>query len=397
MRSHDDWLLAAAWLAAAVRPTGPYPVLHPKGEQGTAKTTFGRMLRRLFDPNKVDLRSQPREERDLAVSSQHGWALAYDNLSAVPVWLSDALCRVATGGGIGARTLYTDDEETVFEFTRPVIITSIEDVVTQPDLLDRCLALELEPIPDHKRKPEEALWAEFDAARPGILGGLLDVIARALELLPTVAAEGRPLPRLADFALFAEAVGRALGGAPGRMLELLRGSRAEADQTAVQGSPVARALLRCLEQSRAFEGTATALLDRLNKLAQETERRQPNWPKTPQALSGLLKRIAPALRRLGVEVEHTRVGHQNTRTLVIRYAPDRAGRRPSASSAGAPDLFDSGGAGADDQRPSADDPRTVPSSALEAPARQGAGAVADAADDVSQVFAGAGDIEEGEL
>src|SRR5262249_14290503 len=97
--------------------------------------------------------------------------------------------RVATGGGFGTRTLYTDAEETVFDFVRPVLITSIEDVIGQPDLLDRSLAIELEPIPDEKRKTEAQLWAAFDAARPGILGGLLDVVAKALQLLPDVVAE----------------------------------------------------------------------------------------------------------------------------------------------------------------------------------------------------------------
>ena len=37
LKSEDDWLLVTAWLSAALRPKGPYPVLHPKGEQGTAK------------------------------------------------------------------------------------------------------------------------------------------------------------------------------------------------------------------------------------------------------------------------------------------------------------------------------------------------------------------------
>ncbi len=257
LKSDDDWLLVAAWLAAALRPSGPYPLLHPKGEPGTAKTTFGRMLRRLFDPNKVDLKSQPREERDLAVSSRHGWAVCYDNLSAVPLWLSDALCRVATGGGFGTRALYTDDEEVTFDFMRPVLITSIEDVIGQPDLLDRSLAIELEPIPDHKRKTEAALWAEFDAAKPGILGGLLDAVAEALAILPTVVAENRPVPRMADFAIFGEAVARALGEAPGQFLEILLATRSGADQDALQGSPLALSFFRWVQDRRAFNLTVS--------------------------------------------------------------------------------------------------------------------------------------------
>jgi hypothetical protein len=411
LKSHEDWLLIVAWLAAAMRPTGPYP-LHPKGEQGTAKTTFSKMLRKLFDPNKVDLRSQPREERDLAVSSKHGWALCYDNLSAVPLWLSDALCRVATGG-FGSRTLYTDDEETTFDFVRPVLITSIEDVIGQPDLLDRSLAIELEPIPDEKRKTEAKLWAEYAAAAPGILGGLLDVIAQALELLPAVVNENRPIPRMADFAVFGEAVARALGETPGRFLEILLATRSGADQDALQGSAVARVFFAWIRDKRTFTGTYTAMLEELNALADAESRKQKGWPKNPQTLSGLVRRISPALRRVGVDIKHDKVGHAKTRTAIIRYDPAKGHKTSSASSASESNPFTSGELNADDAptapssagrlqpKPSpapfdaappnagdvstrADAQRTTPSSARNNQYFQGVSRPADGADDLFQ-------------
>lgn len=332
LKSHDDWLLTVAWLAAALRPTGPFPVLHPKGEQGTAKTTFGKILRRLFDPNAADLRAQPRDERELAVSSRHGWALCYDNLSTVPRWLSDALCRVSTGGAFGARKLHTDDQETTFTFQRPVLITSIEDVIDQPDLLDRTLAVELEPIPDHQRKTEAALWTEFEAARPGILAGLLDVVAAALELLPAVRAEGRSLPRMADFALFGEAVARVLGEPPGRFLEILRVARAGTDQDALEGSAVAQTFLEWIRHHRSFNGTYTELLGHLSAAVEG--RKPANWPRTAQALSGLIRRITPSLRRLGVTITHAKVGHTRTRVVTMTYDPTAARGPSSAPPAG---------------------------------------------------------------
>jgi site-specific DNA recombinase len=51
-------------------PSGPNPVLTEVGEQGSAKSTLGRLTRRILDPNKAALRSQPRDERDL-VSVTH--------------------------------------------------------------------------------------------------------------------------------------------------------------------------------------------------------------------------------------------------------------------------------------------------------------------------------------
>src|SRR2546427_7653578 len=98
--------------------------------------------------------------------------MAIDNLSHLPPWLSDALCRLATGGGHSARTLYTDLEEISLAVKRPVILNGIEDVATRPDLAERVLQIELETIPDEKRITEKDLWLKFDKQRPAIFSGV---------------------------------------------------------------------------------------------------------------------------------------------------------------------------------------------------------------------------------
>jgi hypothetical protein len=77
-------------------------VLALDGEQGSAKTTTARMLRRLVDPNHADARAAPHDERDLLVAARNGRVVALDNLSGLDAATADALCRVATGGGFGS-------------------------------------------------------------------------------------------------------------------------------------------------------------------------------------------------------------------------------------------------------------------------------------------------------
>ena len=108
VKNDHDFLLVVAWLLAAMRPRGPYPVLVLIGEAGTAKSTFVRILRALVDPNKAPLRSLSRDDRELFISATNTWVIGYDNVSSVPVWLSDGLCRIATGGGFATRSLYSD-------------------------------------------------------------------------------------------------------------------------------------------------------------------------------------------------------------------------------------------------------------------------------------------------
>src|SRR3954451_3839927 len=142
------------------------------------------MLRALVDPNVAPVRALPRDERELMIAANNGHVLAFDNVSGLPPWLSDALCRIASGGGFTTRQLYTDSDEVLFDAQRPIVLNGIEDIVTRADLADRAILLTLAPIPEEKRKSEEELQAEFEAARPTILGGLLDGVAHGLAQLP---------------------------------------------------------------------------------------------------------------------------------------------------------------------------------------------------------------------
>jgi hypothetical protein len=92
--SVEDLMLAVAWLVAALRPTGPYPVMIVNGEHGAGKSIFCRVVRRLVDPNAAELRSEPRDERDLLLAAKNGWVVALDNLSYVKNDLSDAVCAL---------------------------------------------------------------------------------------------------------------------------------------------------------------------------------------------------------------------------------------------------------------------------------------------------------------
>jgi hypothetical protein len=208
LSSRNDFVLVVAWLLATLRPGGPYPLLAISGEQGSAKTVLSKMLKALVDPNAAPVRALPREERELMIAANNGYLLAFENLSGLPAWLSDALCRLASGGSFAVRQLYTDDEEVLFQASRPLLVNGIEDVISRADLADRGIFLTLAPIGEQQRRSEAELWREFDLARPRILGALLDAAVRGLQTLPDIRLTR--LPRMADFALWATACEPAL-------------------------------------------------------------------------------------------------------------------------------------------------------------------------------------------
>jgi hypothetical protein len=245
IREEDEasWRLLLAWLTQALRPKGPYPVLILQGEQGSAKSTVERLLRALVDPSTVPLRATPRNERDLIIAATNSWCAAFDNISNLPPWLSDAYCRPSTGGGFSARELCTDSEEVLFDATRPVILNGITDVATRPDLLDRGLIVTLPPIPEEKRRPEAELWRDFEKARPRILGALFDAVSGALGAVESVRLEG--MPRMADFAVWATAAEESLGWEPGAFMDAYTGNRKEATESVLEADPVAAAGSSC--------------------------------------------------------------------------------------------------------------------------------------------------------
>jgi hypothetical protein len=101
------------------------------------------------------------------IAANNGHILAFDNLSGLPFWLSDALCRVASGGSFAIRQLYTDCDEILFQAARPAILNGIEDIVCRSDLADRAIFLALGPISDERRRAERQLGQEFEALRRG--------------------------------------------------------------------------------------------------------------------------------------------------------------------------------------------------------------------------------------
>jgi hypothetical protein len=208
----DQFLLVVAWLVAALWPAGPYPVLVLTGEQGSGKSTLAMALRRLCDPHMMPLRSPPREPKDLVIGARHNRVLAINNISTIPVWLSDGLCQLSSGGGFASRTLYENDEETLLEAQLPVILNGIEDFVDRGDLKDRSLYLHLRPMPEEGRRTEVAFWKAVDAELPKLLGALFDAVSGGLKKLPEVNLSA--MPRMADFAKLGEAVSLALGHAP---------------------------------------------------------------------------------------------------------------------------------------------------------------------------------------
>jgi putative DNA primase/helicase len=306
----------------ALRDTGPYPVLTINGEQGTGKSVFSRMIRSLVDPSAAPIRAVPKDDRDLVVSAGNSWALVFDNLSGVPAWFADALCRLATGSGFATRMLHTDRGESIFDAARPIILNGIPSLTDRADLADRTMTIHLATITEEARNPEDELLTAFEAKRPIILGALLDAVSGALRNLDKVKLERAP--RMADLAKWITAAEPSLGWEPGQFLSAYRDNRREVVEASFEADAVAIAIRDWILAAHpdGWTGTPTELLAALNMttLVSDGTRKSKLWPLSAQALGNRIERIAPLLRAKGFLIDRRRTGER----LIIIMPPAKA-------------------------------------------------------------------------
>jgi putative DNA primase/helicase len=307
----DDLMLVFGFIVAALRNRGPFPVL---GEQGAGKSVFSGMVRSLVDPSAAPIRAMPKDDRDLLVSANNSWMMAYDNLSSVPAWFSDALCRLATGGGFATRMLHTDREEMIFEATRPIILNGIPTLTDRADLADRAITIHLRSMPEDQRKPEDELLAAFETDRPCILGALLDAVSAAVRNIAAVRLERSP--RMADFVKWVTAAAPGLGWEPGAFLAAYQENRRDISESVFEADAVAVAIATYVmtECPNGWEGTSTALLAEINNRTSEGVRKSRSWPQNASQLGNRVARAKPLLTGKGFKVERR---HSGTRTITI--------------------------------------------------------------------------------
>lgn len=321
VRSEDDFKLLIGWLVGALRPKGPFPLLAINGEQGSAKSTLSSMVRSLIDPNVAPIRAAPQNDRELVVAARNSLVTAFDNLSDLPAWLSDALCRLSTGQGYSTRELYTDWSELVVKVMRPVILNGIPDLTTRPDLADRCIHITLQAISDDARRSLDAIEADFERRRPELLGALLDAVSCALR---DEAKMAEAPVRMSDFARWVNAAEPALGWNRGDFLEAFMKNRAGAAETVIEADPIGQAVV-ALAADRDWEGTSSDLLLELGTRVSEPVRSSRGWP-AQNKLSSRLRAIQPGLRTMGVVVDLDRRGKDKARKRLIGIRrPDRVG------------------------------------------------------------------------
>lgn len=341
--SDAGFTLLVGTLLCWLNPHGPYPILILHGEAGTGKSHAMDLLRSLVDPSRAQRASPPKAEDDLVVAAANQQVATFDNVSGIKQELSDALCRLATGGGIKKRWLYTNGELYTLDVKRPVAMTCITIPHVPDDFISRMIAVEMERLDGGYRR-ESDLHAEFEACRPLILGALLAAVSHALSRANEDLRDIAGASRLASSIHWVEQAAPALGWTPGTFSAVYGQMREALYDSAADSHPLVEWLSLWVASMKVegkktpeeqagcgvvFEGGLKQLLSRLEQFAVnemcpiDQFRREGAWPRSAAHLSRRIKELAASLRQRGVGYSTRESGSSTiwtiTRTKVAEY------------------------------------------------------------------------------
>lgn len=174
----DDEIIIIAWLLSVILDWDTRFILQLNGVQGAGKSVAGDILCALVDPpseervlktqSSLRLGSSSLEPRALSLSLRNRSTAMFDNLLRLTASQQERLCTLATGLSFSESVKYLNAIDHI-QLKTSIIMTGISGAVTQPDLQERVLNVEIEPRERYPLNPE----MQFQAYRGIILDGLV--------------------------------------------------------------------------------------------------------------------------------------------------------------------------------------------------------------------------------
>ena len=301
LKTEDSKLLFLVSVVASFIPNFPHPVLCFHGAQGSGKSTISAISKELVDPSTIGTLTAPRDINEFVQLASHHWFIPLDNISRLPILLSDLICRVITGAGFSKRELYSDDSDIVYSFKHIVCLNGINLAPEKADLLDRSIIVELKRMDNFGG--EKQLWKDFNLSKSKILGAIFDIIKASIDL---PVEEDISNYRMSDFVAWGCKIAKAMGRTEKEFLMAYKCNLGLQHGFALDNSPVGQVLLYFMKDKAEWSGTASELLVEFNKLITFgdiiIDTKNHLWPKEPSWIVRRLTEVLPNLSFKGIKV-----------------------------------------------------------------------------------------------
>lgn len=308
------------------------PIILIKGEAGSAKSTLLKIMKKLIDPN-ISLEegiSLPKDPKDWYVISRQHYFLFFDNIGKIAPDEQDTCCRIIQGWSMEVRKLFTDNQTVYARLKNCMGINAIELENLQSDFLDRSLIFELKRIPDTKRLGDEQFKQNLNADLPKILGSILKLIQKSLEILPNIQDIPQSL-RLLDFVKYSAAISQARGRDPKEFLAALTDKSILQKEESIDQSIIAQPIIKFMEDKKDWSGNTKELITCLLKQEYGEIINEGNYEKTiigrvprhfpqdPRLFSKELSKIGFVLKSKDIIMIKKRTGSSRIITLQNEY------------------------------------------------------------------------------
>jgi len=318
LKEVKDRILIKVYIVSLLIPDIDHVILLLHGKQGSAKSTFEKMVKILVDPSKPNLLTIYNDVKEFIQQLAHTHIAYYDNLKRSPQWLSNEVCKAVTGVGSSKRKLYSDDDDITYEYQRCIGFSGINVCLTEPDALDRSMMIELQRIDPKNRKTQKSIMTEFLELRPQLLGYILDILVKAMQIKDTIHLQD--LQRMADFTLWGEAIARAMGYKDKEFIKAYYENVGKQNIEAIENHPLGQVIAKYMTEHVVCEGSATEVLNELSIYALEhnVNTNDRSWPKAANSFTRRLKQISSnLLEGLCIDVQITRDPKTNTSIIKV--------------------------------------------------------------------------------
>lgn len=310
----DSQLLFLTHLVTCFLPDIPRAAFALHGDPGSAKSTLLKLMRSLIDPSSTALITSAPNVNELIQVASHQYCVFLDNLSSLPTWISDIICRMVTGDAFSKREIYTVDDDVLYTFMRTVGICGVNLVATKPDLLSRCLIITLDLIDETRRKEEAVVIREFEEQKPYFMGAIFDCLSYCLRIAPTLVLP--TLPRMADHFRYSSAAAIFLGHTADDMKRISLSNTLKQNEEAVEASSVAQVVIDFMSGRDEWTGTSTKLFGELKDVAEKLKVEK-DFPKSASWLWKRINEVRSNLLANKIMAKRSRKGSANIIELTI--------------------------------------------------------------------------------
>lgn len=299
--------IVTLWLISCFIPEFPHPILVPYGDQGSGKTTLTKNCKAIIDPSLIETLGRVGKVEELVQVLSHHWMLSFDNLSSLSKDIQDILCGAVTKSNFSKRRLFTDDEDIIISIHNCLIISGINYPATAPDLLDRCILIKLKRFSNDKNNKKEVDLAKiFQSVLSDVLGGIFDIISKAMRTKDKVKLSSKP--RMFDFAEWGCAIAENMDGWNAKaFMEAYQKTITARNLETIAAHPISNALMKFMEDRDEWEGTAQELFDELDQVVPEQERKTKIWPKVAHVFTRQLNILKVNLNEAGIKIESKKI------------------------------------------------------------------------------------------